>query len=734
MVDFVRKATKRSLLTMLRKADKITPRLLARLFEGVLFKDEYETFSAGGGIDHGGLGGLADDDHTQYLLADGSRGLTGDWDAGAHEIRAETLESDVATGTAPLTVASTTLVDNLNADTVDGVEAADMDYDFVSGNDGDTDVTGAELEELTDESITTLHSHALPATAGPIVLDSYVDLKSRAAKWDLHGGIASLDTGSALDTVPTNITVTAGIGKLLIVINAGTDVSGSITVTGTSVDRDTGAETAADTDTITVDALTTDATDTDAQSNNRWSFTGAYITSKWFKGSVTLSTADLTLTDVDTYQVAFEQVNDNESVTLNTADLTAFANNSNAWMYGYLYILEVTGDKCDVTRAGSLELPTADVSADVPYRIRRGNLDVSFDGTTDGFWAEVIPGPLNQNYWEDANIKFWFTIGAGETTTTGYTISGTITGSPPIEGVTVSLTGDAVDSTTTDADGYYEFLDVPNGSYTVTPTKTGYTFTPTSSAVTISNGDQTGKDFTGAIGAISLPFTIDFDTETTSATPSYCNAWTSRAAPTVELIGSTVEGHTKCLQFVKGSPPNVGAGAIDLGAAIGGYAAGAGIIATGGIRMQILEKRTDETKGRQTWYFADGNDEIAGASDNMCYFGEREENDPDTLRLLLKKATTSYDTGQDDQVGINNETGEAWRYTRFEFTVSTGLTCDVYDTSGSQQGTGHSVSWPAGGQTPVVQLPYLETSAGAGFKYEIAEIWIGDSGDAWPSM
>jgi len=39
------------------------------------------------------------------------------------------------------------------------------DYDDVSGNDGDTDVTGAELEELTDGSETTLHSHASTVAA-----------------------------------------------------------------------------------------------------------------------------------------------------------------------------------------------------------------------------------------------------------------------------------------------------------------------------------------------------------------------------------------------------------------------------------------------------------------------------------------------------------------------------------------------------------------------------------------
>ncbi len=40
--------------------------------------------------------------------------------------KAETFESDVATGTAPIVVASTTLCANLDADTVDGIEAAAM--------------------------------------------------------------------------------------------------------------------------------------------------------------------------------------------------------------------------------------------------------------------------------------------------------------------------------------------------------------------------------------------------------------------------------------------------------------------------------------------------------------------------------------------------------------------------------------------------------------------------------
>ena len=45
-----------------------------------------------------------------------------DFDLGDYELRAKTLESDVATGTAPLTVASTTKVTNLNADKIDGYD------------------------------------------------------------------------------------------------------------------------------------------------------------------------------------------------------------------------------------------------------------------------------------------------------------------------------------------------------------------------------------------------------------------------------------------------------------------------------------------------------------------------------------------------------------------------------------------------------------------------------------
>jgi len=58
------------------------------------------------------------------LLADGTVALTANWDVGAYAITALRFISDQATGTAPFTVASTTVVANLNASLLEGNAAA----------------------------------------------------------------------------------------------------------------------------------------------------------------------------------------------------------------------------------------------------------------------------------------------------------------------------------------------------------------------------------------------------------------------------------------------------------------------------------------------------------------------------------------------------------------------------------------------------------------------------------
>jgi carboxypeptidase family protein len=67
-------------------------------------------------------------------------------------------------------------------------------------------------------------------------------------------------------------------------------------------------------------------------------------------------------------------------------------------------------------------------------------------------------------------------------------ISGTITPTATGAGTTVTLSGAASATATANGSGVYSFSAVADGSYTVTPSKSGYTFTPASQPVTISGG------------------------------------------------------------------------------------------------------------------------------------------------------------------------------------------------------------------------------------------------------
>ena len=246
-----------------------------------------------------------------------------------------------------------------------------------------------------------------PKSYSQIALSAYDAEPARSAESNLHGGLLSLATGSALNS-GSPINVTKGIGKLLISINAGSDFTGTITITGTSVDRETGATTPADTDSIDIDALTTDSSDTDGNGNVRHGFSDAYISSKWFTGSVTLSTADLTLTDVDVYHVSFEQFNDNANYTIETFDINVYTTNVSAEIDAYLYSLKVTGSKCTIIREADLNVGTNGETAIANryWRLRKGNITKQMNGATDGIWVDVFYSN-SPAYVEDCTIKVW---------------------------------------------------------------------------------------------------------------------------------------------------------------------------------------------------------------------------------------------------------------------------------------------------------------------------------------
>jgi hypothetical protein len=61
----------------------------------------------------------------------------------------------------------------------------------------------------------------------------------------------------------------------------------------------------------------------------------------------------------------------------------------------------------------------------------------------------------------------------------------------------MTLTGTSSASTTTDSSGIYQFSNLAVGSYTITPSKAGYTFDPSSIlSISVTNANVTGQNFT----------------------------------------------------------------------------------------------------------------------------------------------------------------------------------------------------------------------------------------------
>lgn len=76
-----------------------------------------------------------------------------------------------------------------------------------------------------------------------------------------------------------------------------------------------------------------------------------------------------------------------------------------------------------------------------------------------------------------------------------FSISGKVT-ELPVNGVArIDLSGDATQMTVTAADGVYSFDGLLRGTYVVTPSLSGHTFTPSFKTLTLQNADIVNVDF-----------------------------------------------------------------------------------------------------------------------------------------------------------------------------------------------------------------------------------------------
>ena len=186
-----------------------------------------------------------------------------DIDFGSFEVRAQTLEADAADGTAPMTITSTTMVANLNVESLSGMKVIDedgMDSDSATRLPTqqsvkayvDNKVTGSDLDFTTDGGETLnieLESETLTIAGGSnltssgsgnevsIALDATVSGLTSVSSSTLTDGTASLNSGSMSGLVDVTMSgdMTSGTitnAEFTVDASGNTDIDGTLNVEG----------------------------------------------------------------------------------------------------------------------------------------------------------------------------------------------------------------------------------------------------------------------------------------------------------------------------------------------------------------------------------------------------------------------------------------------------------------------------------------------------------------------
>ena len=122
-----------------------------------------------------------------------------------------------------------------------------------------------------------------------------------------------------------------------------------------------------------------------------------------------------------------------------------------------------------------------------------------------------------------------------------YSVSGTISPTTGGGGATVTLSGAASATASPNSSGAYTFTGLANGTYAVTPSNTGYTFSPVSQNKTVNGANVTGINFTATPGQAQAHTATASWTASTSVVFGY-NVYrgTVSGGPYAKLNGSLI--------------------------------------------------------------------------------------------------------------------------------------------------------------------------------------------------
>src|SRR5439155_13383110 len=116
---------------------------------------------------------------------------------------------------------------------------------------------------------------------------------------------------------------------------------------------------------------------------------------------------------------------------------------------------------------------------------------------------------------------------------------------------------------TSDASSNYSISGLANGTYTVTPSKSGCTFSPASSSVTIAGANVTGTNFTASCSSPTTLFSNGFESGTgwatvqVSGTAGIWSLVTSGTLPTASPHGGSYMAKFNSYDAASGSQTRV---------------------------------------------------------------------------------------------------------------------------------------------------------------------------------
>src|SRR5690242_16038102 len=182
----------------------------------------------------------------------------------------------------------------------------------------------------------------------------------------------------------------------------------------------------------------------------------------------------------------------NQTVTVNGSNVTVpnFTATPITWNISGTISPAASGSGAQVTLSGtSSATATVDTSGNYSFTgLSNGSYTVT--PSKSGFTFTPPNQPVTINGASAAGIDF--AVQAIPT----FTISGSIAPASNGAGSTVALTGSSTATVAADSSGNYAFTGLANGTYTVRPSKTGFTFNPVNQFVTVNGADEPGNNFT----------------------------------------------------------------------------------------------------------------------------------------------------------------------------------------------------------------------------------------------